>query len=221
MATEKEDEEEVNKDSDKTGETEEAEEPAGKKGSSKKLFILAAIVVVVLAAGGGAVFFAGGLLDFAGGLFGGAETSGEKVAAEHQEGDASAEKGEAGQGEAKGDKGKEKGGHGKAEEDGHGGSGPSVDLKSFLVNLADPGRRRYLRTTLNLSLHREADTEVLEEAKPRIRDAVLMLLSSKLASELLTVDGKVRLHDEIVNQVNATLSKEIVAEVYFVDFIIQ
>ena len=230
MATETEDTEELKKDSEEAGEAGEADEPVEKKGPSKKLIILGAIFIMVLGVGGGAFFFAGELLDsarglpggeFVVGLLGGEKKSAEEVAAEHQEGDASAETGGEDDGKANGDKGKEKGGHGKAEKNGQSESGASVDLKSFLVNLADPERRRYLRTTLYLSLHEGKDTEILEEKKPQIRDTVLMLLSSKLASELLTVDGKVRLKEEIIDQVNATLSKEVVAKVYFVDFIIQ
>lgn len=237
MATETEDTEELKKDSEEAGEAGESDEPVEKKGPSKKLIILGAIVIMVLGVGGGAFFFAGELLDSVGelldsarglpggefvvGLLGGEKKSAEEVAAEYQEGDASAEKGGEDDGKANGDKGKKKGGHGKAEKNGQSESGASVDLKSFLVNLADPERRRYLRTTLYLSLHEGKNTEILEEKKLQIRDTVLMLLSSKLASELLTVDGKVRLKEEIVDQVNATLSKEVVAKVYFVDFIIQ
>ena len=213
MARKKEESVETQEDLEKTGDT---EEPGGRKGSLKKIILLAVIVIVVLAAGGGAVFFGGGLLDFAVGLpggefvvglLGGEKKSGEEGAAEPQEGDVGEEKGEAV--------------HGEAENGGYAASRPSVDLKPFLVNLADKERRRYLRITLNLALHKEEDKEDFDDVNPRIRNAVLMLLSSKLSRELLTVEGKAWLHEEIVNQLNVTVRKEMVAEVYFVDFIMQ
>jgi flagellar FliL protein len=94
-------------------------------------------------------------------------------------------------------------------------------LDPFVVNLAEANGRRYLRTTLQLSLHRTHDKEQIEQATPRIRDAVLLLLSSKRAEELMTVEGKTRLREEIIKQINATIGKEAVAAVYFVDFLIQ
>ncbi|MCS6924371.1 MAG: flagellar basal body-associated FliL family protein [Candidatus Binatia bacterium] len=94
-------------------------------------------------------------------------------------------------------------------------------LDPFVVNLADQPGRRYLRTTLQLVLHQPQDKERVEQATPRVRDAVLLLLSSKRAEELLTVEGKTQLREEILKQINTTIGKETVAAVYFVDFLIQ
>ncbi len=94
-------------------------------------------------------------------------------------------------------------------------------LDPFMVNLADQDIRRYLRTTLQLSLHQQTDKKSLKKAAPRIRDAVLTLLSSKRIEELLTVEGKTRLRGEIAEQINAAIGKEAVAAVYFADFLIQ
>lgn len=97
----------------------------------------------------------------------------------------------------------------------------AAELDSFVVNLADQGARRYLRTTLQLSLRQAQDKEHLKETVPRIRDAVLLLLSGKRTEELLTVEGKTRLRGEIADQINAAMGREAVAAVYFTDFLIQ
>jgi flagellar FliL protein len=131
--------------------------------------------------------------------------SGEEVMVNHQE---QGEK-EAGEEAAHGE-------HGEAKE-------IVAKLEPFIVNLADHGvRRQYLRTILHLVLHQERDKKSLEEASPRIRDAVLTLLSSKKTEELLTVEGKTRLREEIGKQINAAIGKEdVVAEVYLVEFLVQ
>lgn len=96
-------------------------------------------------------------------------------------------------------------------------------LETFTVNLA--GGERFLQVDMTFKI---ADAKVSEEIKlrmPEIRDSVLRLLSSKQADELATVEGKMKLSEEIKKQANHLLGtkspQEGVLAVLFISFIIQ
>lgn len=119
----------------------------------------------------------------------------------------------------------EAGGHGEAK-GGHGGHGEKdkavsneVNLPPFVVNLADRNARRYLK--LVISVEMADQPELLEANKAKVRDALLMLLSSKTSEELSTLEGKILLRKEIVDRLNQALGQAKVARVYFTDFVIQ
>ncbi|MBI4522663.1 MAG: flagellar basal body-associated FliL family protein [Deltaproteobacteria bacterium] len=96
-----------------------------------------------------------------------------------------------------------------------------AELEPFAVNLAGPGLSRYLRLVLRVSLQEEEDKQRIKEAATQIRDSLLMLLTSKRADELLTVEGKTQLRGEVVGEINKAAGKELVKAVYFKDFLIQ
>lgn len=118
------------------------------------------------------------------------------------------------------------------------GSGIMYDLGTKIVNLAEPGGRRYLQVGVVLEclpLHagyyqlegaarEEAETEALAELealKPVLDDAVIGLLTSRTFAEIFTVEGKDRLKDELVAKVNGLLGRDQVAGVYFTEFLVQ
>ena len=63
--------------------------------------------------------------------------------------------------------------------------------------------------------------ELLEANKAKVRDALLLLLSSKTSQDLATLEGKILLRKEIVDRLNQALGQAKVARVYFTDFVIQ
>jgi flagellar protein FliL len=82
-----------------------------------------------------------------------------------------------------------------------------VTLDPFVVNLAGEASH-YLQVGIDLKV---ADAEVPDQIKarlPEIRNAVLLLLSSKQVEELGTLDGKNRLRQEIRAAVNGPLGIE-------------
>jgi flagellar FliL protein len=99
--------------------------------------------------------------------------------------------------------------------------GPVVPLDPFLVNLADPGRPRFLKVVVQLELDSDAVTGELETLKPKVRDALLTLLASKTSEDLTTVADKERLRNEIIHRLNSFLSVGRVVEVYFTQFVVQ
>ncbi|MCS6786055.1 MAG: flagellar basal body-associated protein FliL [Thiobacillaceae bacterium] len=95
-------------------------------------------------------------------------------------------------------------------------------LETFTVNLAD--QESYLQVEISLKV---ADAKVQEKIKqhmPEVRDALLRLLSSKTAEELMTAEGKQALAEEVRKEVNRVIGAKKskgVKEVLFTSFIVQ
>jgi flagellar FliL protein len=96
-----------------------------------------------------------------------------------------------------------------------------ADLDVFVVNLAGSGPGRYLRTTLSLGVKDEHEKEYVKEFSGPIRHAVIMFLSEKKVEDLLDPEGKRKLRAELSKQINATIGKKMVTNVYFKEFLIQ
>jgi flagellar FliL protein len=95
------------------------------------------------------------------------------------------------------------------------------ELETFMVNLADPGGKRYLKATVKLKV---SSNEAAEECKARnfeLRDMVLTLLASKEVEEIIHAEDKASLKKEIMEKLNGRLEKGQVRDVYFTEFLIQ
>ncbi len=103
----------------------------------------------------------------------------------------------------------------------HDETGPVMELEPFLLNLADRDELRFLKVSIKLELDRPEEKTDFQNKVPAIRDALLVLLSSKESQLLRTVNGKRRIREEIMTRVNGVMSKGKVANVFFTDFIIQ
>ncbi|MDF1555254.1 MAG: flagellar basal body-associated FliL family protein [Deferrisomatales bacterium] len=99
--------------------------------------------------------------------------------------------------------------------------GPVYALDPFLVNLADPGRPRFLKLVMQVELDAQEVQVELDTLKPKVRDSLLTLLSSKASADLVTIADKERLRNEVLHRLNAFLSAGRVVEVYFMDFVVQ
>jgi flagellar FliL protein len=99
--------------------------------------------------------------------------------------------------------------------------GPVYPVEPFLVNLADPGRPKFLKVVMQLELDSAAVVPELDGLKPKVRDSLLTLLSSKGSADLATVADKERLRNEIIHRLNAFLAAGRVVEVYFSEFVVQ
>ena len=99
--------------------------------------------------------------------------------------------------------------------------GPVVELDAFVLNLADREELRYLKMTIKLELDRPEEMTDYPIKVPAIRDALLVLLSSKESRMLRTTNGKRRVREEIVSRINGIMKKGKIANVFFTDFVIQ
>lgn len=96
-----------------------------------------------------------------------------------------------------------------------------VTLPTFLVNLADPLGRRYLKLTMDVEVEGEKTVEKLNQNMAKVRDAIILLLSSKSYADLSSLENKQLLKMEIVNQLNLILETSNILRVYFTELVIQ
>ena len=94
-------------------------------------------------------------------------------------------------------------------------------LAPFVVNLADPKGKRYLKVKIELELGSAKAPEKAEQIKPKLRDMVIMMLTSLSFEEVMTPEGKIRIRDELVDRFNQIMKPERVEQIYFTDFVVQ
>lgn len=99
--------------------------------------------------------------------------------------------------------------------------GQLVPLPVFLVNLADPLGRRYLKLGVEVEVRDPKVVEALAKYNAKIKDTLLLLLSSKTYDGLSTMEAKVELKQQIADRLNQILGKGSVLRVYITDMVIQ
>lgn len=78
-------------------------------------------------------------------------------------------------------------------------------LETFTVNLVLVDNPQFLQTGITLKVASESVVEELKQHMPVVRDRILMLMSSRKAADLLTIEGKRQLGEDIVNSMNQIL----------------
>lgn len=100
-----------------------------------------------------------------------------------------------------------------------------VSLDSFTVLLAPPKDDKYLYLALTIQAKNESDLLFIKENKTQIRAEILDILKSKTATELLAMNGKSKLAEEIEVQMAKMIKKkngmETSVRAFFGSFIIQ
>lgn len=99
--------------------------------------------------------------------------------------------------------------------------GPIYPLKTFIVNLADPGGKRYLRVTMELEVSHRSVQDELAQRLPQVRDAILMILPTRTVEETQSLDGKNAIRTEIMGRINTMLRNGTIVNIYFTEFVVQ
>jgi flagellar FliL protein len=99
--------------------------------------------------------------------------------------------------------------------------GPLFSLETFIVNLSDQDRSRYLRVTMDLEMAESADANKINERLSQVRDSILMILPSKQFGEIASMEGKIALRDEIIARLNGLFNKKVVTNIFFTEFVVQ
>ena len=168
-----------------------AQEAAPK--DNKKLFIIIGAVVAVLAIGGGAAFFMSGGKD--------------EKAPEGAKVEAKAEGGGHGGGAAK---------------EGEAAGGATIyPLEPFIVNIYDGAELRYLKIKVEFEMANPQVKPELEAKMAPLRDAILILLTTKTMQEIQDLQGKNQLREQILAAVSKVVPPSKITKVYFTDFVVQ
>ncbi|MFZ0815881.1 MAG: flagellar basal body-associated FliL family protein [Candidatus Sulfotelmatobacter sp.] len=96
----------------------------------------------------------------------------------------------------------------------------TLHLETFVLNLADPGQRSYLRVGIDLGLGREIGKD---ESAPvaEVRDTILGVLSEARVDDLQTAKGKAKLKQDLLQALQQRVPELVVEDVYFTEFLIQ
>ena len=118
------------------------------------------------------------------------------------------------------------------------GEGVLFDVGTKVINLADPGGRRYLKVGIvlefaphdtawyTMATEQRAELQALFESEMAtkqgvIEDLVISIISSKLFEQVYTLEGKEALRQEITNRINQMLPSQLVMYVYFLEYVMQ
>jgi flagellar FliL protein len=189
------------------------EKPAGNP--KKKLIIIIVAVLVLLIGGGAGWYFMQPKEDPKK-----VQKHGEhSEEGDHEEGADHEEDGDHDE-HADEDEEEESGGHGEAP------AGPAfLPLETFTVNLQPDPDERFLQMDISLQFKTAAQADKMKALMPALRNRILLLLSSKLASEINTLEGKEALSAELLEAVNKPYEKkgkkQKVQGVFFTSFVIQ
>jgi flagellar protein FliL len=99
--------------------------------------------------------------------------------------------------------------------------GPTRSLDTFIVNLADPHGKRYLKVKMDLELSDEKVIPEMDKRLPQLRDTILTTLCSKTYDEIGTLEGKMQLRMEIMARLNQYFKAGKIKNLYFTEFIVQ
>jgi flagellar protein FliL len=97
--------------------------------------------------------------------------------------------------------------------------GKLIPLETFLVNLSDSRGQKVVKINMELEVNNEDVQKEIDKLKPKIRDIIIIITSSKSYQELAGKDGKDALREEIRDQLNLFLTKGQVNRVYFTEFL--
>jgi flagellar FliL protein len=118
------------------------------------------------------------------------------------------------------------------------GEGIMLNMSTKIINLVDPGGRRYIRLTIVVefapddpeyeSLPEEEKAayltsfeEKLNSRLPILDDTVITLLSTKTYEDLYTAEGKEKLRMEIMDILSKRLVDLHIIAIYFTEFVVQ
>lgn len=93
-------------------------------------------------------------------------------------------------------------------------------LEPFIVNVAGSEGKWFTRVSIALELSDSALVDEIKANLPKIKDAILLILSSKDFEEVYMAEGKVELRNQITSRVNSFLKTGSIKS-YFTEFVIE
>lgn len=94
-------------------------------------------------------------------------------------------------------------------------------LGSFVVNLLDPGNLRYINCRIELEVEDSDTVREITSREAQFKDTVISLLGNQTYEDVLGVEGKARLREELLVRFNRLLPEGQIARVYLTEFVVQ
>lgn len=99
--------------------------------------------------------------------------------------------------------------------------GPILKLDPFIANLNEPDANRYLKCTIALELAASAGQAAAEAQLTRLRDAILMYLTSLSIADTQGAEGKEEIRKGLAERVGKVLGPGKLSALYFTEFVVQ
>lgn len=99
--------------------------------------------------------------------------------------------------------------------------GPTTDLGTFRITLADPGQNRYLKAVLKARVNGAEVLEEIEVREPEIRDRIIDYLSSLTVKETQGSSSKAAIRENLQKRINNILRTGEVDSVFLTQFVTQ
>ncbi len=96
-----------------------------------------------------------------------------------------------------------------------------VQLEPFIVNVHDEKVTRFAKLGVFIELSTPTLASIARTRNAAIRDAVITLVSSKTAQDILSPKGKQRLEKELLQRINFVLGNKAVKTIYFTEITVQ
>jgi flagellar basal body-associated protein FliL len=98
----------------------------------------------------------------------------------------------------------------------------TLALETFVVNLNGSGQRAYLRVGITLgSMQPFSRTKPETIPTALVRDTIVSVLATAQPEELLKVEGKRQLKDELLKALQQRVPQLAIENVYFTEFLVQ
>jgi flagellar basal body-associated protein FliL len=90
----------------------------------------------------------------------------------------------------------------------------------LVINLADPGNRRYIKLNMTIAVDAEETQAEIVKRGPQIRDLIITVFRAKTASEISEKEGYDSLRNELIIAITEFLSAGKVVDIFFTEFLI-
>jgi len=97
----------------------------------------------------------------------------------------------------------------------------NINLDPFLVNLAEPKAKHFLKVSITLQIKNEETKVEVEKKLANIKNDILLLLSSKTIEDIITMEGKIRLKEEMMIRITKIVGEDKVTDIFFSQFVVQ
>ena len=94
-------------------------------------------------------------------------------------------------------------------------------LGNFVVNLLDPGNLRYINCRIEVEVEDLATVKEITGREAQFKDAVISLLGNQSYEDVLGVEGKSRIREELLVRFNRLLPEGQISRVYLTEFVVQ
>ena len=100
-------------------------------------------------------------------------------------------------------------------------AGTSVPLSEFTTNLADPLGQRFIRISIEVEVADQTVVAEMTRLNARIRDSIILLLSSKTYADVAGAENKIVLKSEVTERLNNILGAGKIYQVFITNMVIQ